>query len=92
MNFDELTWGELELLEREFDKPLSEIDLESMRAVMVLAWIAKRRVEPQTTLDDIRNLPLTAVEVVETEVADSPLDDDASASVEDDITGSQSSQ
>lgn len=59
---DTLTWGEVEELEVYFDKSAEEVNLNSGRGAMFLAYLAKRRVEPNTTLDDLRALPVTAIE------------------------------
>jgi len=87
LDFDKLTLGELELIEKEFDKPLSEIDLESIRGILVLAWIARRQVEPLCSLDEMRALPASSVEVVD----EVPLEQEgAVVEVGDEISGVQS--
>lgn len=53
---DHLTWGEMEDMELYFDAPIGEVELESARATLFLAYLAKRRVEPRATLDEIRAL------------------------------------
>ena len=55
---DRLTWGEMEEMETYFDAPIGDVELESARATMFLAYLAKRRTEPRTTLDEIRALEI----------------------------------
>lgn len=65
LDMSELTFGELELIEKESGKSLSDLDTSSATTMLVLAWLAKRRREPLTTLDEMRMLPLSAIEAVE---------------------------
>lgn len=88
LDFDSLTLGELELIEREFDQSITGVDLASARGILVIAWIAKRRANPLSTLDELRALPSTAVELVE-EDETVPLDD-AEEVVTDERSGIQS--
>ena len=60
-----LTWGEIEDLEVYFDRPLEDVNLDSARATMFLAYLAKRRKDPSTTLDEIRGLSVDQIEGVE---------------------------
>jgi hypothetical protein len=62
---NDLTWGEVELLEKETGKPISQLDFESATTMLVLAWLAKRRKDPLCSLDDLRALPMSAIEAVE---------------------------
>ena len=57
-----LTWGEIEDLEVYFDRPLEDVNLDSARATMFLAYLAKRRKDPTTTLDEIRALSVNQIE------------------------------
>lgn len=60
-----MTFGEVELLEREVGAALGKIDFESITAILALAWIARRRKEPMLSMDDLRVLPMSAIEVMD---------------------------
>jgi hypothetical protein len=62
---ESLTWGEIEEMERYFERSFEEIELASGRGAMFIAYLAKRRVDLTTTLDELRALPMTEIEVVE---------------------------
>ena len=64
---NDLTFGEVELLERETGKPVGQLDLESATTLLVFAWLARRRKEPLVTLDDMRQLKMSDIEAVEDE-------------------------
>jgi hypothetical protein len=55
---------------------------------LVLAWLARRRKEPLVTLDDMRALPMAAIEVVEDEDPTEAVEDGAGST--DDTIGNQS--
>lgn len=57
-----LRWGEIEELEVYFDKAYDDIDFESMRAVMFLAFLARKRSEPAFTIEAMRLLELSDLE------------------------------
>ena len=61
----DLTWGEMELLEAETGRPIGKLDTDSATTLLVLAWLARRRKEPLVTLDEMRALPMAAIEVIE---------------------------
>jgi hypothetical protein len=85
LSFDELTLGEVELLEKETGRGIGALDMESMTSVMVLAWLARRRTQPHVTLDEMRALPITAIEVVE-----DPTQDGVDETATPEGTGTQS--
>ena len=60
-----LTWGEMELLEKETGVPIGRLEMESATTMLVLAWLARRRREPTCSMDDMRRLPMQSIEVVE---------------------------
>lgn len=62
---EQLTFGEIEDLEVYFDAPYDEIELESGRGTMFMAFLAARRSNPKFTLDDIRKLPLKSLQAAE---------------------------
>ena len=62
INPEHLEWGEIEELEIYFDRAYNEIDFESMRGVMFLAYLARKRKEPAFTLDAMRGLKLSDME------------------------------
>lgn len=53
---NKFTWGEIEEMELYFDCPVEDIDFDQGRTTMFLAYLAKRRKDPATTLDEIRSL------------------------------------
>lgn len=56
-----LTFGEMEFAETYFDLPFDDIDWNSARGLLVIAYLAKRRKSPETTLDDLRDIKLSDV-------------------------------
>jgi hypothetical protein len=54
-----LEWGEVEELELYFDCPIGDVDFEGMRAIMFIAYLARKRVEPTFSLDDMRKLKMS---------------------------------
>lgn len=65
LEVDSLTFGEVELIEDATGKAFGELDFESAKSLMALAWVARRRVEPLCTLDDMRALPVSSVQPVD---------------------------
>ena len=88
LDVESLTFGEVEVLEDETGKPFGDLDFDSAKALMVLAFLARKRKEPLFTLEEMRALPISAVEPVE----ESPTDAGTTGEVVDDGSGSQSSQ
>jgi len=62
---ESLSWGEIETIETYFGKAFEDVDLASARGAMLIAYLAKKRTDATFTLDDIRRLPMNAVEVIE---------------------------
>jgi hypothetical protein len=85
---ENLTWGEMELLETETGRPIGQLDTESATTLLVLAWLARRRKEPLVSLDEMRALPMSAIEVVEDEDPTEAVEDGAGST--DDTIGNQS--
>jgi hypothetical protein len=81
-----LTIGEVEMLERETGKPLGQIDFDSITAVAVLGWIARKRKEPMFTIDDMRRIPLSQIEAVQDEDPTQAVED--GAGITEDTSGS----
>jgi hypothetical protein len=54
-----LEWGEVEELELYFDCPATEVDFDLTRAVMFLAYLARKRTEPDFTLEEMRKLKMS---------------------------------
>lgn len=88
LDVESLTFGEVEILEDETGKPFGDLDFDSAKALMVLAYLARRRKEPLFSLEEMRALPITAVQPVE----ESPTSAGTTGEVADDDSGSQSSQ
>jgi len=59
---EHLRFGEIEELELYFDQSYDEIDFESMRGVMFLVYLARKRSEPDFTLDEMRQIDISALE------------------------------
>lgn len=66
-----LTFGEAEELECYFGKSQARIaddgDYESARGTLFIAYLAKKRLDPGTTLDDLRTLKISTLKEVEGE-------------------------
>lgn len=58
----DLEWGEVEEVEIYFDCPITEVDFDSGRGVMFLAYLARRRKEPSFTLDKARKLKIVDIQ------------------------------
>ena len=65
MDFEKLQWGELEEMERLMDCPLEDARWDSARGVLTLAYIAVRKDKPAVTLDSLRALPMSEIELVD---------------------------
>jgi len=61
VNMKSLTFGEIEWLEMYFDRGLDEIPFGSGRGMLSLAFIAKKRQDPGTTLDDLREIEISSL-------------------------------
>lgn len=79
---ENLEWGEVEQVEIYFGAAYDDINFTSMRGIMFLAYLARRRTDPSFTLDDMRRLKLSDVQ----DVDDDPPTSDSEAVV----SGSQS--
>lgn len=66
IDLQDLTWGEAEELETIIGGSLAE-NMESVKGVIALAFMAKKRKHPLTTIDELRALPMSAIEIVEGE-------------------------
>lgn len=82
LDMDKLTLGELEEIEDATGRSLSDMDQGSVKTMNALAWIAKRRKAPMTTLDDIRQLTAGDIEVVEDEDPTQAVEVDGASTVE----------
>jgi hypothetical protein len=58
----DLTWGEVEELEIFFGCVADDVDLESARGLLFLAWAAKHRTDSSFTLDQARALRVADIE------------------------------
>lgn len=77
-----LEWGEVEEMELYFDCPVGDIDFDTMRATMFLAYLARKRSEPAFTIEEMRRLKVSDLGEDD---APRPTDDSGAAS-----SGSQS--
>ncbi len=82
ISIDEFTLGEIEELEeltgmtlRALMRRMQSDDGAPTKAVSALAWIARRRAEPELTLDDVRALRLSEIEFAGAAEADEPAED-----------------
>lgn len=55
----DLEWGEVEDLELYFECSAEDVDYDSMRAVMYLAYLARRRKDPEFTIEQMRKLKVS---------------------------------
>lgn len=88
LDVEGLTFGEVEVIEDATGRAFGDLDFDSAKALMGLALVAMRRKNPLVTLDDIRALPLTAIQPVE----ESPTNAGVTGAVVDGDSGSPSSQ
>lgn len=82
LNLDELTYGDLELIESEIGyvpEDFSDNDVPRVKLTMVLAYISRRREDPSVTMDDIRAMKISELEIEEGE---DPAGKDGSATSE----------
>jgi hypothetical protein len=70
LDFDHMLWGELSDLEDLLGCSLEEANLATAKGVLALAYIAARRSQPAVTLDSLRALPMTEIELVEDDTVD----------------------
>lgn len=63
MSMDELTYGEMELLEEVIGSlPDNMEEVPKSKMMIALGLISGRRVDPDLTLEDVRNLPVGALD------------------------------
>lgn len=60
LDLNDLTFGEIEILEEYFQCLVEDIPWGSTRSALMLAYLAKRRKDPTTTLDDLRDIKVSA--------------------------------
>ena len=65
VSMQDLTWGELTELEDLLGGSLEEANLASARGVLALAFIAVRRKQPAVTMDSLKALPMSEIELVD---------------------------
>lgn len=81
-SLDDLTLGELEALEDHMGLPLSQVDLNSARAMKYLVYLVKHREDPNFTLDNAGEVKITDLLTQEEEdnpPAEAGAEDDAPA-------------
>lgn len=61
LDMNTLTLGEIEEVEVYFDSPIDQVPWDSGRGGLILAYLAKRRRDPDTTLDDLRDVKVSAL-------------------------------
>lgn len=84
VSMQDLTWGELTELEGLLGGSLEEANLASARGVLALAFIAVRRKQPAVTMDSLKALPMSEIELV-----DAPVPTSADEVGEDGNSGNQ---
>lgn len=74
-DIDTLTFGEVEFIEEYFGKSFDAIDAwDSGRGTLVLAYLALKRKNPTTDIDDVRDMQLNLLKSVDEGDADPPTD------------------
>lgn len=68
LDFTALQWGELEEIESIMGCALEDARWDTAKGVLCLAFIAARKTKPAITLDSLRALPMSEIELVEDEV------------------------
>jgi len=76
LDFDAMTWGELSELEELLGGTLEEANLATARGVLALAYIAVRRTKPAVTMDSLKALPMSEIELVDEPVPTSAVEHD----------------
>jgi hypothetical protein len=76
-SLDDLTLGELEALEDHMTLPLSQVDLNSARAMKFLVYLVKHREDPNYTLDNAGEVKI--VDLLQEDPASPPADAGAEA-------------
>lgn len=61
LSMDALTFGEVEFIESYFNAGLGEIDFNTGRGMLVVAYVAKQRIDPTVTLDDLRDVKVSSL-------------------------------
>lgn len=84
LDFTALQWGELEEIESIMGCALEDARWDTAKGVLCLAFIAVRKDKPAVTLDSLRALPMSEIELVEDEVPTS-----AAEGGEDETSGNQ---
>jgi len=84
VSMQDLTWGELTELEDLLGGSLEEANLASAKGVLGLAFIAVRRKQPAVTMDSLKALPMSEIELV-----DEPVPTSADEVGEDGNSGNQ---
>ncbi|NBW15978.1 MAG: hypothetical protein EBR82_49140 [Caulobacteraceae bacterium] len=84
LDFEAMTWGELGELEELLGGSLEEANLATARGVLALAFIAARRKQPAITMDSLKALPMSEIELV-----DEPVPTSADEVGEDGNSGNQ---
>lgn len=64
LDLDSLTFGEIEEVEIYFDCPVDQVRWDSGRGGLMAAYLAKKRKNPKTTLNDLRSLKISALKEV----------------------------
>jgi hypothetical protein len=67
LDFDGLAWGELEEIEDIMGCPLEDANFATAKGVLCLAFVAVRKRNPAMTMDSLKALPVSEIELVETE-------------------------
>lgn len=65
-SMDTMTWGELAEIETIIGGPIDEVNLESAKGIVALAYVIARRHNELVTIDSIKALPMGAIELVDT--------------------------
>lgn len=76
IDMQDLTWGEAEVAEEIIGGSLAD-HLDRVKGVLAIAYLAKRRKNPLVSLDELRALPMTEIEILEGDDSLPPTQDDA---------------
>lgn len=76
IDMQDLTWGEAEEVEELIGGSIAD-NIESVKGVLAIAFLARRRKHPLTTIDELRALPMGAIEIVEGDDSLPPTQDGA---------------
>lgn len=72
IHVDDLTLGEIEVIEDACDKRIDQIDFGRSSALRALVFVLRQREDPRFTMDDARHLKMSAIDFPQDEPEPEP--------------------